>query len=92
MTTTLSPGVIELLGGIQADLNALRERYAELLRENEKLRDASNNGKKLGPGEVRRMRQWHADGWKQSTLADAFDVNPATVSRIVRGLYHHTPA
>ncbi|GAA1940159.1 hypothetical protein [Amycolatopsis minnesotensis] len=88
MTATLSPGTIELLGNIQADLNSLRERCAELVRENARLRDTSNNGKKLAPADVSRMRTLRAEGWKQSTLADAFDVNPATVSRIVRGLYH----
>lgn len=47
-----------------------------------------NNNKKLTEREVFEIRNMKRQGWKNSELARAFDVNPATVSRIVRGQYH----
>ena len=46
------------------------------------------NAKKLTRSEVAHIRQLKRSGWKQSALAEIYDVNPATISRIVRGQYH----
>lgn len=48
----------------------------------------TSNRKKLSPGDVREIRTRHRKGETQSSIADAFSINPATVSRIVRGDYH----
>jgi DNA-binding MarR family transcriptional regulator len=47
------------------------------------------NAKKLTLGEVSRIRGlWRTLSMSQRAIADAFDVNPATISRTVRGVYH----
>lgn len=45
------------------------------------------NTKKLVPAQVRAIRSKHKLGDTQAELADYYGVNPATVSRIVRGEY-----
>lgn len=72
---------------VEDGLYELRTVAGTLAAENAKLRDKQNNRKKLTKREVVRIRQLKADGWKQSAIADAFDVNRATVSRIVRNIY-----
>lgn len=52
------------------------------------LRAPTDNTKKLSPDDVRRIRRDSAAGLSNRELADTYDVNPATVSRIVRGQYH----
>lgn len=47
-----------------------------------------NNNRKLTEREVREIREHSRMGWKNADLARAFDVNPATISRIIRGQYH----
>jgi hypothetical protein len=60
-----------------------------LRAEVERLRGNRSNAKKLSDREVERMRAlWATGDWTQAALADAFDVNNATVSRTVRGIYH----
>lgn len=46
------------------------------------------NEKKLNPHQVRAIRSKHKLGDTQANLADFYGVNPATISRIVRGYYH----
>lgn len=46
------------------------------------------NTKKLLPADVRKIRMGYKAGATQADLAESFRVNPATVSRIVRGIYH----
>lgn len=46
------------------------------------------NEKKLNAAQVRAIRAKHKLGDTQAELADFYGVNPATVSRIVRGYYH----
>lgn len=46
------------------------------------------NRKKLTPREVQNIRELHRSGTNQRALAEIYDVNPATVSRIVRGQYY----
>lgn len=47
-----------------------------------------SNEKKLNPHQVRAIRSKHKLGDTQANLADFYGVNPATISRIVRGYYH----
>ena len=47
----------------------------------------ATNRKKLSASEVRTLRMMHRAGSTQAALADRFSINPATVSRIVRGIY-----
>lgn len=46
------------------------------------------NRKKLTKQEVKDIRKAFRGGMKQKDLADNYGVNPATISRIVRGIYH----
>ncbi|WP_234802556.1 helix-turn-helix domain-containing protein [Mycobacteroides salmoniphilum] len=46
------------------------------------------NRRKLTGSDVREIRDMYRKGWKQKDLAYSFDVNPATISRIVRRQYH----
>ncbi|QFP95528.1 helix-turn-helix DNA-binding domain protein [Mycobacterium phage GaugeLDP] len=46
------------------------------------------NRKKLTEAEVRDIRDAYFGGAKQKDLAEKFGVNPATISRTVRGVYH----
>jgi DNA-binding NarL/FixJ family response regulator len=49
---------------------------------------ARSNKKKLTKRDVGLMKDLKRLGSTNLELATAFDVNPATVSRIVRGIYH----
>lgn len=58
-----------------------------LIGENDRLR--SSNRKKLTGREVSQIRElWETTAVSQAALGRIFDVNPATISRTVRGLYH----
>nr|QFG08812.1 helix-turn-helix DNA binding domain protein [Mycobacterium phage Naji] len=46
------------------------------------------NRQKLTEREVRDIREAYRGGMKQKDLADNYGVNPATISRTVRGIYH----
>lgn len=46
-----------------------------------------SNTRKLSPADVRAIRAKHKMGDSQAELAQYYGVNPATVSRIVRGEY-----
>lgn len=48
----------------------------------------NQNQKKLSPREVREIRSYCRRGESQSDIAYLYGVNPATISRIVRGIYH----
>ena len=56
--------------------------------DDEDLMIVGTNEKKLGSWEVRQIRAEHKRGESQVDIAGTYGVNPATVSRIVRGLYH----
>lgn len=45
------------------------------------------NTKKLHPANVRDIRASHKRGMSQAEIAWSYQINPATVSRIVRGEY-----
>lgn len=77
----------QLIDGIQA-----------LIDDNEQLRRqisagststaARTNKPKLSKRDVDMMRQLKRLGATNRELATAYDVNPATVSRTIRGMYH----
>jgi DNA-binding NarL/FixJ family response regulator len=66
------------------------EENERLRQENSRLKSKSTNRKKLSQREVNSIRELHRNGWSQKAIADSYDINPATVSRIVRGIYHTT--
>lgn len=49
--------------------------------------DKRANAKKLTRQEVSMIRRMNRDGLSQREIADIYEVNPATISRIVRGIY-----
>lgn len=46
------------------------------------------NRHKLTEQEVKDIRDAYQSGMRQRDLAENYGVNPATISRIVRGIYH----
>lgn len=70
------------LDEILAERDCLRARVAEL--------EAArfNNRPKLGKGDVERIREMGRAGYKAREIAESFDVNKTTVSRILKGEYH----
>ncbi|ERB55299.1 hypothetical protein N806_29795 [Rhodococcus sp. P27] len=67
----------------------LLDEYRKVLSENKELRSKLyDNRKKLTPREVTTIRDAYRSGFSQSELAEIYDVNPATISRTVRGIYH----
>jgi DNA-binding MarR family transcriptional regulator len=79
-----SPTLVKLLQEIDAiisERNELRKQLA-LLQE-------PTNQKKLTDREVKEIRNLaRTSDLTQREIADCYAVNPATVSRIVRGVYH----
>ena len=55
--------------------------------DDEDLMIVGSNEKKLGSWEVRQIRAAYKRGDSQVDIAGSYGVNPATVSRIVRGEY-----
>lgn len=85
-------------------LERLNDLVEEVIRENNELkrrcggdvaalanaiaRNDRANRKRLTAGEVARIREMKREGFSQKEIADAFDINQGTVSRIVRNQYH----
>lgn len=67
---------------IRCENRELRKRLAELSDK------PLDNRPKLSEREVRDIRDAHRGGMSQQDLASNYGVNPATISRTVRGLYH----
>jgi DNA-binding MarR family transcriptional regulator len=71
------------------ELDAIIKERDELRKQLEAYKDERNNRKKLSVREVKEIRNLsRASDMTQSEIADVFAVNPATVSRILRGIYH----
>lgn len=75
------------------ELRAEAVAYANLIVKEEYGKPKSgpnrpNNNRKLTDAEVKEIRELKRAGWKNVDLADTFDVNRATISRIVRNQYH----
>lgn len=79
---------------LKADNDLLREEVGDLCHQIGLFKAAEvgpnrpNNNRKLTEREVQEIREHSRMGWKNADLARAFDVNPATISRIIRGQYH----
>lgn len=80
MSTLLA--VIQELDEILAERDRLQRRVEELEAQR------FNNRHKLGQGEVGRIREMRRAGYKVREIAESFDINKTTVSRILRGQYH----
>ncbi|HVV11617.1 hypothetical protein [Amycolatopsis sp.] len=73
---------------IQAALKDIADGLLALDESAPVVNAGRTNQKRLTQREAGRIRELHATGeWTQKALAEAFDINPATVSRIVRGIY-----
>jgi ribosome-binding protein aMBF1 (putative translation factor) len=81
--------VSDRINTLAEQVYALKNAYDDEVAKSRSATVRNDNRKKLSKSEVDRMRRLyeHAN-WSQAALADAFDVNPATVSRTVRGIYH----
>ncbi|WP_280444039.1 helix-turn-helix domain-containing protein [Nocardia brasiliensis] len=76
-------------GSLIGELTEMNARVAELERENTALRAKLDNRKKLTSRDVTLIRRFRLSaGLTHQELADTFDVNRATVSRILNGTYH----
>ncbi|MBM7771937.1 DNA-binding MarR family transcriptional regulator [Actinokineospora baliensis] len=73
---------------VQRELDELRARYREVVQDLAVMKSKVDNRKKLSVAEVARIRRFSKEGRSQAWIADRFDLNRATVSRIVRGIYH----
>lgn len=69
------------------EIDTLRHELRRKHIEPTKGKDRPNR-KKLQAWEVQDIRGMYRAGFKQSEIADSYDVNRATISRIVRGQYH----
>lgn len=82
MSIALSEGAQKIIGELAAILEEKERTISQLKAK-------GDNRKKLSPIEARRIRSMHSTGnYSQRELADSFDVNPVTVSRIIRGSYY----
>lgn len=73
--------------GIATAIQALMDENDELKRKLASA-DKPDNRPKLTKRDVARIHEMKRNGCTQADIADCLDVNPATVSRIVRGQYH----
>ena len=72
-----------------AGVTALVERNHELEARVAQLESqVPDNRPKLTREDVSKIHELKRAGYKQSEIAEIFDVNPATISRIVRGIYY----
>lgn len=70
-------------------MSEIRQYVEKLEDDNRILRRKTRNGRKLDYSDVRRLREMHQSGvYTQRELAESFDLNPATVSRILAGTYY----
>jgi Trp operon repressor len=76
------------LGCLLQEIQGLIEERDELRRELDSTLGPDNR-KKLCEREVKEIRNLaRVTSLKQREIADMYDVNKATVSRIIRGVYH----
>ncbi len=73
---------------VMKEIDALIKERDELRKQLDVLQEP-NNQKKLTDREVKEIRNLaRTSDLTQREIADCYAVNPATVSRIVRGVYH----
>jgi DNA-binding transcriptional regulator YiaG len=81
--------LVRALGEAQYKLREISEHASALEVEVQVLRAKTNNRRKLRPFEVRQLRTMAASGnVTQRQLAEYFQINTGTVSRIVNGVYY----
>jgi DNA-binding NarL/FixJ family response regulator len=80
--------VVKLVEELEAENNAFREGRMVVM----KAQKPKSNRPKLTDREVRSIRAMHRKGVTQHEIADIYDIHNATVSRIVRGIYHRKGA
>jgi hypothetical protein len=76
-----------LLDQLVFEINEMRCENGELRKRLERGSEA-NNQRKLSKADAVHIRELHQVGVIQAEIARTYDVNPATISRIVRGFYH----
>jgi hypothetical protein len=80
---------METIVNLVAELDALMKELDYYKARVEELEAKPlDNRRKLSEREVKDIRAAYRGGMAQCDLADAYGVNPATISRTVRGLYH----
>lgn len=84
--TPIFRALVDELTEVFKENNALRAEVAELKLMNG---PARTNKKKLTKREVAEIRRLgRTTGMTQRELAEIYDINQATVSRILKGVYH----
>lgn len=81
----MAKSVVEFVREIDALLTenaALKARVSELEAR------SLDNRPKLSDQDVKDIRSAYRSGMTQSDLAESYGLNPATISRTVRGIYH----
>ncbi|WP_280485411.1 hypothetical protein [Nocardia cyriacigeorgica] len=74
---------------LQDQIEAKDSYIASLEAQIAELKAKSDNRKKLSPRDVQLIRRFgNTTGMPHREIADAFEVNRATVSRILNGTYH----
>lgn len=74
---------------LQQQLDTAKRVFGEaFLKGDTRIGPDRPNRKKLDKREVKDIREAFRGGMKQKDLAENYGVNPATISRIVRGVYH----
>lgn len=74
-------------------VSELIEYIEKLENENLDLRKKTDNRRKLDERDAARIRKLHSENnWTQAELAEAFNVNDGTISRIIRGIYYPVAA
>lgn len=77
------------IGELIAELYEVKKKLAETEAKVEILEAKTDNAKKLRPFEVAQIRKlWDSGSMTQREIADIYCINPATVSRTVRGIYN----
>lgn len=72
-----------------AQINAVLAENDKLRKEVEALKSKPlDNRRKLSAREVKDIREAYRGGMRQKDLADNYGVNPSTINRTVRGIYH----
>lgn len=86
MSRPLGPTIAAIL----RELDELIAERESLIAQVEALEESVKfgNRKRLSDRDVKDIRALHRKGIQQAEIATIYDVNPATVSRIVRRIYH----
>ncbi|AHG23829.1 HTH DNA binding protein [Mycobacterium phage EagleEye] len=78
------------IGKLQSQLDTARRTFGEAFVRGHLSPVGSKrpNRPKLSERDAKDIRQAYQGGMKQAELARNYGVNPATISRLVRGIYH----